>query len=182
MSPQQAAEFVESLYSTWYSTLVRYACRACGSLELAEDMAQESMFHLFKALSAGQQIEFPKAWALCVLRREVSRYRAAGGGSGWREESLDDLAGEIPCVPDDPNAALVLGEVYKRFSVLTHREEEVLMLRLDGMKYREIARELQLSVPSVGTLLARALRKLQLAMGRQTTENPSGLLDIHDAL
>ena len=55
-------------------------------------------------------------------------------------------------------------------SVLTPREEEVLLLRLDAMKYREIADQLGISMNSVNTLLARALRKLQEAMLRQMTK------------
>lgn len=182
MSPHEAALFVESLYARWYPALVRYACRACGSLELAEDMAQESMFQLFLALSRGQTIDYPKAWVLCVLRREVSRYRALTQKSGWREESLEEVEDEIPCAENDPFTTLVPGEVYQRFSVLTRREEEVLLLRLEGMKYREIASQLRLAVPSVSTLLARALRKLQTAMGQQGSSERIRELGLHDAL
>lgn len=54
-------------------------------------------------------------------------------------------------------------------SVLSPREEEVLPLRLESLKYREIAEQLGISVNSVNTLLARALRKLQKAIARETS-------------
>ena len=47
--------------------------------------------------------------------------------------------------------------------VLTVREEEVVLLRLQSLKYREIASQLGISDKSVCTLLARALKKLQAA-------------------
>jgi DNA-binding CsgD family transcriptional regulator len=56
-----------------------------------------------------------------------------------------------------------LGEATKLLSVLTSREQEVVMLRMEDMKYREIACALGISRNSVNTLLARALRKLQVA-------------------
>ena len=52
-------------------------------------------------------------------------------------------------------------------SVLSPREEEVLLLRLEALKYREIADQLGISMNSVNALLARALRKLQEAMLRK---------------
>jgi RNA polymerase sigma factor (sigma-70 family) len=45
--------------------------------------------------------------------------------------------------------------------VLSRREEEVLLLRLDAMKYREIADQLGISMSFVNTILARVLQKLK---------------------
>ena len=46
----------------------------------------------------------------------------------------------------------------------------MLLLRLESIKYREVADQLGISMNSVNTLLARALRKLQQAMARKTVE------------
>ena len=61
-------------------------------------------------------------------------------------------------------------DIRSLLSVLTPREEEVLLLRLESLKYREIADQLGISINSVNTLLARALRKLQQATGQKTSE------------
>ena len=53
---------------------------------------------------------------------------------------------------------------------LDELEEEVLLLRLETLKYREIAEQLGISINSVNTLLARALRKLQEATSRHVNE------------
>jgi RNA polymerase sigma-70 factor (ECF subfamily) len=63
-----------------------------------------------------------------------------------------------------------LAEIRSILSVLSPREEEVLLLRLEALKYREIADQLGISINSVNTLLARALRKLQEAVSQQTNE------------
>ncbi len=54
--------------------------------------------------------------------------------------------------------------------LLTKREQEVLLLRMEGLKYREIGGELGLTIQSVSTLLSRALRKLQGVLGTKPRE------------
>jgi RNA polymerase sigma factor (sigma-70 family) len=54
--------------------------------------------------------------------------------------------------------------VRAHMDLLSVREQEVLLLRLESMKYREIAAALGISINSVNTLLARALTKLQTAL------------------
>ena len=61
-----------------------------------------------------------------------------------------------------------LVDIRNLLSVLSPREEEVLLLRLEALKYREIAEQLGISMNSVNTLLARALRKLQQAIVQKT--------------
>lgn len=162
MNSDEARDVVVAMFDGWYSSLVRYAFRATGSLALAEDVVQESLMRLYRRLSEGEAIENPKAWTMCVVRHEIGRHVRRHAKIEALEESADlveaslGVRGEIPEMRD-----AVLGLL----SVLTKREEEVLMLRLDALKYREIAAELAISVKTVGTLLARAVRKLRREMG-----------------
>jgi RNA polymerase sigma factor (sigma-70 family) len=78
-------------------------------------------------------------------------------------ESLDEL--EI--AGDAVNELSSIVDIRNFLSVLSPREEEVLLLRLEALKYREIAEQLGISMNSVNSLLARALRKLQQAMGQK---------------
>jgi RNA polymerase sigma factor (sigma-70 family) len=48
-------------------------------------------------------------------------------------------------------------------SLLSEREEEVLLLRSKGMKYKDIALHLGITTNSVGTLMVRAIRKIREA-------------------
>jgi RNA polymerase sigma factor (sigma-70 family) len=49
--------------------------------------------------------------------------------------------------------------------VVSAREEEVLLLRVQGLEYRQIAAALEISTNSVKTLLARGIRKMKQASG-----------------
>ena len=142
-------------------SLVRYALRTTANYELAEDLAQDAFMQLYQALRAGKEIDHPKAWTNCVLRRAMNRQMKDRN----RLEQLDDAEMEGGHGTETSR----LAEIRGLLSVLTPREEEVLLLRLEALKYREIADQLSISMNSVNTLLARALRKLQAAMSQQRT-------------
>jgi len=157
MSPQEAASAIDSVFTDWFPHLVRYAYRATGDFGLAEDIAQTAFLALYRAWVRGDEIEYPKAWLLCVVRREVIRHAERD----WQGEALDEDHGAQAVSHAEAPYALEFDELLKQFGVLTRREEEVLILRLQSLKYHEIAAHLGLSIPSVGTLLARAVKKLK---------------------
>ena len=167
-----ANQLVTSLYETHYAILVRFGARYLGTLDSAEDVVQEAFTDLYEALRSGAEIANAPAWATCVVRRKIfKRHEKAS----VRIKPLQD----IDC---EQLEALSPGEAadYERwdhdvrdlFHVLSRREEEVIVLRLSGMKYREIADELGVSPNSVNVFLARALRKLQAAAKEERGEKP----------
>jgi RNA polymerase sigma factor (sigma-70 family) len=148
-----ATELVAALFDHCYTQLVRYAIRSVSDHDLAEDFVQDAFMQLYGALRSGKCIDHPKAWAMCVLRRAVNRHAQ----ERFDYEQLDDLE-DLP-IPNHESACLSLIADY--LCVLSRREEEVLLLRLEAMKYREIADHLGISMNSVNTILARALQKLK---------------------
>jgi RNA polymerase sigma-70 factor (ECF subfamily) len=166
MNRAQATQLIDGLFDTWYPTLMRYACRLSGSVELAEDMAQETFLCLYRELAGGKTIEHPKAWCLCVLRREWMRHRQQCARQ-HTSQFPDDLEGLASGRVEPEYAQFLFQDVLRFFDRLSEREEQVLLLRMESMKYCEIAEHLGITSNSVSTLLARALRKLQTAVGPQ---------------
>ena len=166
MNREDASLSVTVLFDRWYSSLVRYALRTTCNYELAEDLAQETFIQFYKALRAGKTIDHPKAWTLCVLRRSMNRQIRNLGLDPALHEPLEEaeVAGKVVAKEFE------VDEISGLLSVLTPREEEVLLLRLESLKYREIADQLGISMNTVNTLLARALRKLQQATARKPRE------------
>jgi len=158
-----AKEFVAGLYSEWYGPLVRYACRATGSMDAAEDIVQASFVELYRAMLEGKAIGNARGWTLCVVRREiVDRHREQQRHGGAFVPLSDDcLPASSPPFPAP--AGWEDADLTRLLSVLSAREEEVLLLRVKALKYRQIATELRISVNSVKTLLSRAIRKMQQA-------------------
>lgn len=160
MTRQEAVKLVDQLFQDWYPSLFRYLLRATQSVELAEDLAQQSFMDLYRELARGRKVENPKAWTLCVARRHLQRQ--------MREQARRDRGAEPveameppPARSKNPEEQAEYLAITAMFSSLSRREEEVLLLRLEGLKYREIAAQLGISPNSVSTLLVRALAKLK---------------------
>ncbi len=156
-------EQVSALFTEWYGPLVRYAFRATGSFDWAEDVVQSSFTELYRAILEGKSIENPKGWTLCVVRREIADRLREQKRHGGRFLPLSECDAVVAAgsAPEGWEEA----DLTKLLSTLSAREEEVLLLRVKALKYRQIAAELKISINSVKTLLARAMRKMQQASG-----------------
>ena len=162
MDEIEATELVAALFDRCYTQLVRYAVRSLTRHDLAEDLVQDAFMQLYGALRSGKCTHYPKAWALCVLRRAVNRHVQ----ERFDHEQLEDY--EHIRTLDHESACLSLIADY--LCVLSRREEEVLLLRLEAMKYREIADQLGISINSVNTILARALQSLRRSLHSMQSE------------
>jgi RNA polymerase sigma factor (sigma-70 family) len=164
MERAQAEEIVTEFFDTWYSAVVRYAYNRCGSMELAEDFAQEAFGALYTALRKEAPIENPRAWILKTVRNQVCKHWR------YRQRHPEELvpAAELDLF-SNPEQRSDLGEnssgpsIAHFLDLLTPREQEAVLLRADGMKYHEIADHLGITSSSVGTLILRAIRKMRAA-------------------
>src|SRR5258708_25044941 len=147
---------VNRLFDDWYAVLVRQAVAVTGRLEVAEDVVQEAFYLLYRELLAGKIIVNDRAWTFTVVRRQAVRVVARILAREVSVASLDRIGGTVEQDGQGDLAAL--------FTVLTKREEEVLRLCLEDLKYREIAAALGISPDSVSTLHRRAIRKLRLEL------------------
>jgi RNA polymerase sigma-70 factor, ECF subfamily len=163
MYREEAAEFVDALYDSWYSSLLRYTRRLVRQPATAEEVVQETFLDLYRALRSGKTVEFPKAWSMCVARRKALDLNQQPFGSERAHEPLESSVAAADWVAA-AELAIDCGRVRTHLDLLSAREQEVLLLRLESMKYREIAAALGISINSVNTLLARALTKLQSAL------------------
>lgn len=178
MDEREATQVVTDLYGSAYGGLVRFAARSIG-IAAAEDVVQETFMRLYRTLREGRDVDNPKAWSICVVRREIVRLiqeRATTSQAIGGLELVPPREGPVGKI-EDPYAGG--DEVTRLLAVLTPREEEVIALRMSSMKYREIGAELGIGIKTVGTLLARALRKLQVA--RQAAQQPMSERERHAA-
>jgi RNA polymerase sigma factor (sigma-70 family) len=175
MTQHETSRIINELFHSWYASLVRYACRHTGGVALAEDLVQEVFLELCRHLRAGKPISSPKGWTLKVLRHRISKSSFyADKDRGLVFESLEHLDAEHhPNLWLEPNLdrGLQMDEVARLFSRLSAREEEVVLLRLEGLKYREIGEHLGISPKSADTLFARAFHKLCEAMNHRQREH-----------
>lgn len=169
MNETEATELVAALFDRWYTQFVRYAVRSTEDYAAAEDLVQDAFMQLYGALRSGKHIEVPKAWLMCVLRRSVNRHL---------ETRLDHDQLENPeRIPNHEPGVTCLSLIADYLHVLSRREEEVLLLRLEALRYKEIAEHLGISPSSVNTILARALQKLKKVAAQQAAKESE---DLHE--
>jgi RNA polymerase sigma factor (sigma-70 family) len=152
MDESAATLVVTGLFDRWYTQLIRYVVSATGCPDIAEDLVQDVFMQLYQILRSSKEIDHPKAWTLCVLRRAMLRQ--------MQERSRFEQLDEVEITQNWFHESTDGFDVQHLLRALSPREQEVLLLRLEAMKYREIADRLGISMTSVNTLLARALQKL----------------------
>ena len=160
----------DSLYRQHAPALMRYLTRLSGDADIAADALQETFVRLVEQPPRDPQ---PRAWLFTVatnLVREQGRTRARRLHLLDRAPA-DALHGEGAC---DPHAELQRAErrraVTRALAALSERDRTALLMREEGFSHEEIARAVQTTTKSVGTIVARALRKLAAELGPDAAE------------
>lgn len=148
---------IDALFDEVYPPLFRYCHRLTADTDLAEDVAQETFVRLLdrEPRDPGDGL---RPWLFRVatnLIRDRARQEANRGRI---------LAGAPPPDPSlDPEDLVEKGELIQEvrgaLDQLSPRDREILILRQEGFSYKEIAQVLDVAPSSVGTLLARALKR-----------------------
>jgi len=156
-------EAFRGLFDAHFQRVFRYLDRASGDPDLAEDLAQETFLRLFRR---GALPDSPGAWlasvAMNLLRnarsKEARRRRldSPGRAMGAHSEASE---------PSDPGQGEERRRARAALDRLPERERDLLLLRAEGLSYRELADALGLAEASVGTLLARAKTRFREAFG-----------------
>ncbi|MBX5477415.1 MAG: sigma-70 family RNA polymerase sigma factor [Clostridia bacterium] len=143
---------MRELFDRHYAEVVRHVHYLTGDRSLAEDVAQETFVRMYLACPAPP--EHPPSW----LRRVAARLAYNELRAGRRRQQREAAYAESSALAEaDWEPAWDLREALER---LDPRDRTMLLLRADGWSYREIAEVVGVDPASVGTLLARARRRL----------------------
>ena len=143
--------------------LLRYAKSLAANPETARDAVQEAFLRFFLCRSAGQRIRSPKGWLFRVARNYVLDQKKAGSRNEVGVEALHNVAGPAEQPGADVRAVELLQGL--RQIGLSPREMECVRLRMEDLRYEEIAAVLGLRAGTVGALLTRAHDKIRKAVG-----------------
>lgn len=161
LSPAQIETIVVAAYREYSAGVLRYACALGKNRELAQEAVQEVFLRYYIAQLKGQQILNGKAW----LYRAARNYVLDRLKEYATRNCVSLVDGELQALPDggaDPEMREQTAEMFRRAAgTLSTRELECLQLRSEGLNYREIAGALNLRIGTVGTLLARGLKKFR---------------------
>ncbi|MEX2154514.1 MAG: sigma-70 family RNA polymerase sigma factor [Gemmatimonadaceae bacterium] len=164
---------LERLFREYHDPLVRYLTRRLGDRDWAEDVAQETFA---RALRQGE-LQNERAWLFAVATNLV-RDEARKDARRRRHLELLTEEAKINSVVEQPITELERAQeralARRAIDALTERDREALLMREEGLDYKEIAEALELSLASVGTTLSRARRRLVEAYEEMRREEEGG--------
>jgi RNA polymerase sigma-70 factor (ECF subfamily) len=146
----------ESLFQQLYPSLFRYLHRLTGDSDVADDIAQEAFVRLLKQSLPEAEV---RPWLFTVAMNLVRDHAR----KIERRQRLLTTAPVMVSSFASPDEGVERSEQVQAVRVvldqLSERDQQLLLMREEGFKYEEIAQVIGVAPASVGTLIARALRR-----------------------
>lgn len=169
MNNPEPEQFKQIFYEH-YPTVKRKLNALLRDQAIADDLAQEVFLRLYR--NPPDNPEAIGAWLHRVLTRIAYDYmdkKARERRLQEKQEQYYDLEGHSPPTGEEIMIQqLEQDEVHLLLDQLPPRDRQALLMRYSGYSYAEIAEQLQLRPPLVGTLLHRATNKLRKKMLKST--------------
>jgi RNA polymerase sigma-70 factor (ECF subfamily) len=146
----------DSLFQQLYPSLFRYLHRLTGDSDVADDIAQEAFVRLLRQDLPESEV---RPWLFTVAMNLVRDHARKID----RRQRLLTTAPVLVSSFASPDESVERGEqihaVRSVLEQLSERDQQLLLMREEGFKYEEIAQVIGVAPASVGTLIARALRR-----------------------
>lgn len=154
---------VTALFDEWRRPLLGYISTLRLSLQDGEEVVQDVFLALFEHLREGRPRDNLRGWLFRVGHNLAlkKRSRAARQCNDGSESDLQSMRDQSP----NPEQALAIKQRQTRLlavvAALPEQDRCCLHLRAEGLRYREIAEVLGISLGGVALCLGRALERLQ---------------------
>jgi RNA polymerase sigma-70 factor (ECF subfamily) len=166
--PTTSEQEIIRLFDQLRSPLLRYLLAFGLLTQDSEEVIQEVFLALYQHLERGRSRQNLRGWVFRVahnlgLKRRLARAREASNVL----VSGDALAASVPDPTANPEEQLLSTENHQRLQAilraLPEQDQWCLSLRAEGLRYREIAEILDVSLASVSAALARSLARFSRA-------------------
>lgn len=162
------AEEVISLFDQLRDRLLRYVISFGLPVHDGEDVVQEVFLALFRHLQQGRSRRNLRAWTFTVAHNQALKRRSqARTGAQQRIDEGASLADLVPDTSPNPEDQMAGSQRRKRVAAamgaLPEQDRRCLVLRAEGLRYREIAEVLDISLGAVSLSLERSLTRLARA-------------------
>ena len=158
-------EQIAHLYEELRLPLFRYLLCIRVSPEEAEEVIQESFLRLYRHLHGGGRADNVHGWLYRVAhnlsssRRKARRFLADTSPEEWEQISSSAITSET-----GPEEALLRKEkmlrLHRDIASLSELQQNCIRLRVEGFRYQEIARILNVSTSTVAGSLRHAIERL----------------------
>jgi RNA polymerase sigma-70 factor (ECF subfamily) len=151
-----------TLYRELCKPLLRYLVCLGLTADEAQDVVQDTFVGLHQHAAAGGSQENMRSWLF-----RVAHNAARDRQKSYQRRHSAPLDTEVEALMVDettPEQAVLEKEKFRRLRSavrgLTDAERECLLLRAEGLRYREVAEILGMATSTVGDTVERAIKKL----------------------
>jgi RNA polymerase sigma factor (sigma-70 family) len=149
-------------------TVFRAACAIVQDAGLAEDITQETFIKLYHNMESIKDEEMLKPWLIRVALNLAKNTVRGNSRANLREEKYvqergehDEFTAEKELVQKE-----TAGEVHTALSKVKEPLRSCLILKQQGLSYKEIAETLSLTETSIGTFIARGKKEFIRCYGK----------------
>jgi RNA polymerase sigma-70 factor (ECF subfamily) len=157
-------ERVEETYAAERDNIYAYLLYLGVSPQRAQELAQDSFLKLYLKMSKNEPIENPRAWLYRVAYHSAVRVHQREPVFDELPSGASDAQTPVDATPD-PERALINRQrrsaLLQAIRGLSPQQRHCLHLRVQGLRYREIAEAIGISTSAVGEFLRRAVARLQ---------------------
>ena len=162
----------EEAFSLHHRTVFRAARSVVRDSGLAEDVTQEVFIKLYKHMDSLPDLEMLRPWLIRVALNLAKNTIRGNIRANTREENYVKSSTEesIYSIESEYEQQAQVDEINRALYKIKEPLRSCLMLKQQGLSYREIAETLSLNETSIGTYVARARAEFTKFYGRQKGE------------
>ena len=162
------SEKVLALFEQLRTPVFRYLLRKTRDPRAAEDLTQETFLRLCRHLQEEHPLDNPKAWLFTVANNlAVDKNRDENNLKDLDESTWREIEESRSGLQADPEKLMLQSERLDRLHIavlnLTPLQRQCLHMRAEGLRYREIAELMGVSMSTV----ADAVRRAVVNLGRE---------------
>ncbi len=166
-APSPLEHEVIELFDQLRGRLLRYTLNFGLPVQDGEEIIQEVFLALFQHLQQGKPRENLRGWVFRVAHNLALKRRAAAVSAHASFSESAEQAALFADPAPDPEAQVATSQTQQKllavFRVLPEQDRRCLILRAEGLRYREIAQVLGMSLGAVSMSLSRSLARLARA-------------------
>ncbi|MCC5930718.1 MAG: RNA polymerase sigma-70 factor [Cyclobacteriaceae bacterium] len=153
----------EHLFRNFYAPLTSYACRFLNDTEEAEEVVQDLFYNLWKNRERFHIEDSVKAYLYRAVRNTcINKTKHDKIKRAFADLNLQQINQDEKRTLDELEAKELAVLIEKGISEMPQERRKVfLMSREEGLKYREIAAELGISVKTVENQMGKALQHMR---------------------
>jgi len=160
----------DEAFTLHHRAVFRAAYALVRDAGLAEDVTQEVFLKLYQHLGSLRDEEHVRPWLLRVASNTALNTIRSRGRAGTREEEFASAAtvgGSEPVgIEADYDRRTEIEEARRALASIKEPMRSCLLLKQQGLSYKEIAQTLSINETNVGSLIARGRKEFMRVYGK----------------